>query len=366
MDMSESDLVAVGVKRGHRRILQRELFNMKGFPSTQPLPFTADGRLPDDNESEGSSSVNGQMSQTNANTIYVNASSRHGHPQLAAEAHTANASGRDRQELVVHTNGKRKYRRHPKPDLSAPEKPPSAYVMFSNKVRDELKDRNLAFTDMAKIVGDRWKTISPKEKDEIESTAARAKEEYLSALAKYKTTDQFKRYQEYLKEFKDKENTASKHRRRAKMEEAPTSSTAYAASTNAWPDRDHTAQRHFHQAYHRGGDSSSAGLFEHEPHPHSVARSYNESHGHGQGGYSSGYGSSAAWVPFHQAQSRESSTSHQVNEPNDSLVGGNVSPTLNNVKGSVNKSRIVSKPDPLQNPPSSNSTGSSAQSESKT
>jgi len=29
-------------------------------------------------------------------------------------------------------SGKRKYRRHPKPDENAPERPPSAYVIFSN------------------------------------------------------------------------------------------------------------------------------------------------------------------------------------------------------------------------------------------
>lgn len=36
-------------------------------------------------------------------------------------------------------SSKRKYRRHPKPDPFAPEKPPSAYVAFTNKVREEMK-----------------------------------------------------------------------------------------------------------------------------------------------------------------------------------------------------------------------------------
>jgi HMG (high mobility group) box len=87
---------------------------------------------------------------------------------------------------------KRKYRRHAKADKNAPIKPPSAYVMFSNQVRSELKDYNMSFTDLAKIVGDRWKSISSEEKEQYDGTALKAKEEYLEALAKYEQTDEHK------------------------------------------------------------------------------------------------------------------------------------------------------------------------------
>jgi hypothetical protein len=90
------------------------------------------------------------------------------------------------------TRSKRKYRRHAKADKNAPVKPPSAYVMFSNQVRSELKNYNMSFTDLAKIVGDRWKSISPDEKEIYERTATKAKEEYLEALAKYEKTDEHK------------------------------------------------------------------------------------------------------------------------------------------------------------------------------
>lgn len=40
---------------------------------------------------------------------------------------------------------------------SAPEKPPSAYVTFSNDVREDVKDKS--FTEIARIVGDRWKQL---------------------------------------------------------------------------------------------------------------------------------------------------------------------------------------------------------------
>ncbi|KAG1240362.1 hypothetical protein G6F68_017737 [Rhizopus microsporus] len=69
----------------------------------------------------------------------------------------------------VHRLWKRKYHRHPKPDTNAPVKPPSAYVMFSNDIRAELKQQNRSFTDLAKIIGDRWKSISAEEKELYET-----------------------------------------------------------------------------------------------------------------------------------------------------------------------------------------------------
>ena len=73
---------------------------------------------------------------------------------------------------------KRKYRRHPKPDENAPERPPSAYVIFSNKVREEVKEQNLSFTKIAKLVGDRWQKLDPAGKEPYEAQANAAKERY--------------------------------------------------------------------------------------------------------------------------------------------------------------------------------------------
>lgn len=92
----------------------------------------------------------------------------------------------------VHRLWKRKYHRHAKPDTNAPLKPPSAYVMFSNDVRAELKKQNKSFTDLAKIIGDRWKNISPEEKEAYEINALKSREEYLKKLEEYHKTDSFK------------------------------------------------------------------------------------------------------------------------------------------------------------------------------
>ncbi|ORX96274.1 HMG-box [Basidiobolus meristosporus CBS 931.73] len=108
---------------------------------------------------------------------------------------------------IENNSNKRRYRRHPKPDKNAPEKPPSAYVMFSNKIRGEFKDQNMSFTEMAKVVGDRWKTLSPEEREEVEQCASKAKQEYLEALETYKKTPEYHEYQEYLIEFRAKSSS---------------------------------------------------------------------------------------------------------------------------------------------------------------
>ncbi|KAF3920649.1 hypothetical protein ABW21_db0206130 [Orbilia brochopaga] len=100
---------------------------------------------------------------------------------------------------------KRKYRRHPKPDEHAPEKPPSAYVMFANHIREELKGQTLSFTEIARLVGERWKALEPEQKDDYENQAMTLKERYNQELAVYKKTEEYKAYLKYLDEFKSKE-----------------------------------------------------------------------------------------------------------------------------------------------------------------
>ncbi|KAI9485204.1 MAG: high mobility group box domain-containing protein [Benjaminiella poitrasii] len=110
----------------------------------------------------------------------------------------------------VHRLWKRKYHRHAKPDTNAPLKPPSAYVMFSNDVRAELKQQNKSFTDLAKIIGDRWKNISSENKELYESNAFRAREEYLKKVEEYQKTDSYKKYQKYLSDFKAENEAAAR------------------------------------------------------------------------------------------------------------------------------------------------------------
>jgi len=71
-------------------------------------------------------------------------------------------------------------------------------------MRDDLKGRNLSFTEIAKLVGENWQALSPNEKDPFEAQAFAAKEKYNSEMTEYKKTEGYKNYAEYLIEFKEK------------------------------------------------------------------------------------------------------------------------------------------------------------------
>ncbi|OLN88818.1 High mobility group protein B3 [Colletotrichum chlorophyti] len=111
---------------------------------------------------------------------------------------------------------KRKYRRHPKPDENAPERPPSAYVLFSNKMRDDLKGRNLTFTEIAKLVGEHWQNLTPAEKEPYETQALKAKERYNHDLAEYKKTAEYRKYSQYLQDFKSRQASANQAKESSK------------------------------------------------------------------------------------------------------------------------------------------------------
>lgn len=167
LDITESDLDALGVRLGHRRKLQRRIADARGISpnSILPPPARQTGQEPD--------------------------------PGLPNGFH-----GETSSEVVVK---KRKYRRHPKPDKNAPERPPSAYVLFSNKIREDLKGRNLSFTEIAKIVGENWQVIPRQEREQFERRAQRSKERYCRELAAYKGTDEYRKYAQYLADFKKKQ-----------------------------------------------------------------------------------------------------------------------------------------------------------------
>jgi hypothetical protein len=169
LDITESDFDALGVKLGHRRKLQRKIANSRGLSSDRalasPRNTPSDDRQPD-------------------------------------EQRTGSARGDAREANGAVHGAKRKYRRHPKADENAPERPPSAYVIFSNKMREELKGRNLSFTEIAKLVGENWQNLSPTEKEPYEQQASSAKEKYNSELAEYKKTTSYKEYSQYLVDFK--------------------------------------------------------------------------------------------------------------------------------------------------------------------
>lgn len=180
LDVTESDLDALGVKLGHRRKLQRRIANYRGVaPDTSLVSITRTSI-----EDARYDATRGDVGRTDVKI------------GLAAP--------------------KRKYRRHPKPDEHAPERPPSAYVLFSNKMREDLKGQNLTFTEIAKLVGENWQNLGPIEKAPFERQANEAKEAYNHDLAEYKKTNECKKYNEYLREFRKRQAAQTQEKDAAK------------------------------------------------------------------------------------------------------------------------------------------------------
>ncbi|KAF2876118.1 hypothetical protein BDV95DRAFT_602141 [Massariosphaeria phaeospora] len=175
LDITESDLNSLDVKLGHRRKLQRAIALSRGEPADRPLSISL---------------KNG----TTVDTAYRSDDSALESRETQPQASTGVAS----------TSTKRKYRRHPKPDEHAPERPPSAYVIFSNQVREILKGQELSFTEIAKVVGERWQVLPADAREACERQANTAKEKYYADLAEYKKTSRYEVYQKYLEEFKAK------------------------------------------------------------------------------------------------------------------------------------------------------------------
>ncbi|KAI8636867.1 hypothetical protein BD408DRAFT_486617 [Parasitella parasitica] len=328
LEITEDDMIFMNVKRGHRRLIQREIANVKGIPFDQPLITNSMGakyecpqelmsNSPVKNElrrinssnssgniysnnvlmtnnlpiydsittgltsprsmnsgiggnssaSSGNNSSSGpmrpRMHQQQPSTVQVHSSVDSRNSSMMTNSSSSylgkpgissnNNSNSDQHDTIqarsnsissnddadsIDTNEsvptKRKYRRHAKPDRNAPIKPPSAYIMFSNDSRAELKNQNLSFAELAKIVGDQWKNLSHMEKQSYERRAMRAKDEYLAALEQYRQTPQYHRYQEYLNEFKSKQNAANRiigrARKRAKQASPGSGSIADSSS----------------------------------------------------------------------------------------------------------------------------------------
>lgn len=77
-------------------------------------------------------------------------------------------------------------------------------------MREDLKSQNLTFTEIAKLVGENWQSLAPAEKETYESQANAAKEKYHRDLAEYKKTPDYRRYAQYLHDFKEKQAKQTK------------------------------------------------------------------------------------------------------------------------------------------------------------
>ena len=195
LEITEQDLASLDVELGHRRILQREIANTRRL-SQDPAFVTPLYDIPFD--------------ERNSESLSRSVSLKEDIPGAVRE--------------------KRGYRHHPKPDSNAPERPYSAYVLFSNQIREELKDQSLSFTEISRVVGDRWQAMPPGEKEFWKQKAAAPWENFKSDLTEYQKTENYKKYVEYLTEFKATHGTKKKADAQRKLSQSQPSSTSKAFS----------------------------------------------------------------------------------------------------------------------------------------
>jgi hypothetical protein len=172
-DITEEDLQELGFKLGHRRILQREIANYRGVLFGLSL------------DSDGSPLASPQATAGLESFPFPSQSSASMSPKAK--------------------EGKRRYRRHPKPDANAPKKPKTAYVNFADHLRTDPSIRSLSFVEIAKEVGRRWQNMPADKKHVWECEAARAMQQYETAMDEYRKSPEYAQYQDYLDEFRRKQ-----------------------------------------------------------------------------------------------------------------------------------------------------------------
>jgi len=79
-----------------------------------------------------------------------------------------------------------------KKDPNAPKRGLSAYMFFANDQRDNVREENpgISFGQVGKVLGDRWKALSDKDKIPYEKKAQADKKRYEDEKAKYNAGDE--------------------------------------------------------------------------------------------------------------------------------------------------------------------------------
>jgi hypothetical protein len=159
LDIREKDLEAMDFKLGHRRKLQRHITN--------------------------------HCSHTTPAQNYT----------LSFDNNHAKVKGTDEAYTSARVR-KRSYNRRPKPDMNAPTKPKSGYVLYSNHLRKSPQVSVMPFDAIAKYVGHNWQSLGPTKRKLWEDGPTNRMFAYYNCLDIYKQSKNYAVYQTYLAAFK--------------------------------------------------------------------------------------------------------------------------------------------------------------------
>ncbi|XP_070540817.1 high mobility group protein 20A-like [Ptychodera flava] len=93
---------------------------------------------------------------------------------------------------------KGKKRKKDSKDTGTPKAPTTAYVLYLNEQRSKIKEENpeMAFTDVTKLLGSQWSSMTADEKQKYVEEAENDKKRYIDELKAYQQTEA---YQAFLK-----------------------------------------------------------------------------------------------------------------------------------------------------------------------
>merc|ERR1711881_301035 len=96
----------------------------------------------------------------------------------------------------------KKFKKRPK-DKNAPKKPQTAYFVFCNEKREEIKAslENPTMASVSKRMGEMWKALDEEARKYYFQKNEEQKKRYATEFAKYKETENYKIHQETLKKF---------------------------------------------------------------------------------------------------------------------------------------------------------------------
>ncbi|KAF2399430.1 hypothetical protein EJ06DRAFT_582757 [Trichodelitschia bisporula] len=213
LDITEEDLQTLGFKRGHRRVLQREIAAHRGqaYPSVVPPTFI------DVTQSPGFSAYNTGTSTTATSSAEPTPFEKP-QPQLPSVTTSSETSQSTKRS-------KRRYRWHPRPDPHAPKRPKTAYVNFADHTRMDPTVVGLSFVEIAREVGRRWQVMNPAEKHAWEANAAVALQYYENQMEEYRKTDDYRKYQDYLETFKKAPGKSAREKMRSPQPGQPSISS---------------------------------------------------------------------------------------------------------------------------------------------
>jgi len=105
----------------------------------------------------------------------------------------------------------RKIGKKPK-DKNAPKRPSTAFFIFANEVRGEIREENpdASIGEIGKILGQQWNALAEDRKEAYKAQNEKAKVKYAKKLAAYKKTRKYAAHQEQVAAFKKAKKEAIK------------------------------------------------------------------------------------------------------------------------------------------------------------